>query len=68
MWEKHGCKPIQLLRGIENGNHGIIVLLAPSQAAVENLLAEPKAQEAFANREVFQRAPQITGQYTSILI
>jgi len=66
LWEKHGCKPIRLLRDIENGNHVIIVVMAPNAASVEDLLAEAKAQERFADREVFQQPPQIRGQYTII--
>lgn len=67
-WNKHGCKPIRILRDIDNDNHVIIVVMASNQETVKYLLAEPRAQEIFADREVFKQPPQIIGQYTSILI
>jgi quinol monooxygenase YgiN len=66
LWTELGCKPVRLLRDIDDRNHAIVVVLAPDKAAVEKLLSSPTAQEAFANKDVFERAPEITGQYNNI--
>ncbi len=65
-WTNLGCKPVRLLRDIDDPNHAIVVVFAPNRGAVEQLLSSPNAQEAFANREIFQRAPEITGQYSPV--
>ncbi len=68
MYEKHGVKIIRELHDIEDPNHVVVVMLAPSRSAVENLFAEPTAQASFANQDVFQRAPQITGQFSALAV
>jgi hypothetical protein len=68
MYQKHGIKVIRELHDIEDRNHVVVVMLAPGRSAVENLFAEPPAQASFANKEVFQRAPRIIGQFNPIAV
>ena len=66
MAQKHGVNPVRLLHDIDNRNHVVFVMQAPDRTAVENMLAEPTAQANFANKEVFARAPEITGQFSGV--
>ena len=68
LWEKHGCKPILILRDTDDDNHIIVVVKAPNKSALENLLSEPNAKKIFSNKEVFQNPPRIAGQFTSFPI
>ena len=65
---KHGCKPIRLLRDIDDGNHTVLVFLAPNKAAMESLMAEPELQSNFANREIFDQPPALAGQYNAMIV
>ncbi|MBT6620180.1 MAG: DUF4412 domain-containing protein [Gemmatimonadetes bacterium] len=64
--QKHGVNPVRLLHDIDNRNHVVVVMQAPNRAAMENMLAEPTAQANFANKEVFARTPEITGQFSGV--
>ena len=64
--KEHGIKAIRMLHDIEDANHVVVVMIAPNQSAVEGMLASPTAQANFANKEVFQRAPEILGQFEGI--
>jgi len=64
--DKLGVKPIRLLRDIEDGNHVILVMLAPNHEALEQWMAETSFQELFANLKIFQQPPEITGQFSPI--
>jgi len=66
--EKHGVKHIRLLHDIGDNNHAIIVMIAPDQSAIENLMKEAGLDEIFANREIFQQPPEITGQFSAIVL
>jgi hypothetical protein len=64
IYGKHGVKIIRELHDIDDPGHVVVVMLAPSRSSVESLFAEPAAQASFANKEVFERAPQIIGQFS----
>lgn len=66
MRAKHGTTPVRLLRDIEDGNHAIMIIVAPNRAAVEELMAEPALQENFTNTALFIKPPEFTGQYSTV--
>lgn len=63
-----GIKQIRLLHDIDNNNHAILVMIAPDKAALEDLMSDGNLQEVFSNKEIFQQAPTITGQYSAIVL
>jgi|GEM_PF-1672033 hypothetical protein len=64
--QKLGCTPHRLLRDVEDDNHVIVVFIAEDQTAVEQLLANPTAQETFADKNIFTQPPKIAGCFSPI--
>ena len=61
-----GIKHIRLLHDLEDDGHAIVVSVAPNRSALEELMSQPRAQELFANRDIFKQAPEITGQFSRV--